>query len=196
MGELTTLQPDTNLVIWPRKPENDWDNQLWRAEDGFLINKKSGLVMDIRGGNLQSDSQIVQYERKITMAHNQRWGFRDGFIYCLADPRLVLDIKGGSDKNGTEVILYKRKDKNNQNQQWTIKPVPDAGHASNTAAGYGYSRQPAPPIYGQKPSGYGQPNTPSGYGVNSAPGQNQSNYNQHSYGQPPNPPRYDHSSRR
>jgi hypothetical protein len=26
-------------------------------------------------------------------AHNQRWGYHDGYIHVLADPRLVLDIR-------------------------------------------------------------------------------------------------------
>ncbi|KAI8991560.1 ricin B lectin domain-containing protein, partial [Mycotypha africana] len=96
---------------------------LWRWENGYLINKKSGLVMDIRGGNLLSDSYIVQYDRKMTQAHNQRWGYRDGYIYCLADPRLVLDIRGGGHKEGTRICLYTRKDSDdNENQQWIVEP--------------------------------------------------------------------------
>ncbi|KAI8087754.1 ricin B lectin domain-containing protein [Gilbertella persicaria] len=119
MGETTA---DSNIIIWPQKHGEDKDNQLWRAEDGFLVNKKSNLVIDVRGGDLLSDKPIVQYDRKITMAHNQRWGYRDGYVYVLADPRLVLDIKGGGNKDGTKIILYKRKDTDNQNQQWTIEP--------------------------------------------------------------------------
>jgi hypothetical protein len=29
----------------------------------------------------------------LNRAHNQRWNFRDGYIYASADPRLVLDTK-------------------------------------------------------------------------------------------------------
>ncbi|GAA5796655.1 hypothetical protein HPULCUR_002029 [Helicostylum pulchrum] len=96
MGETTV---DSNVIIWPK------------------------VIMDIRGGDLQSDKQIVQYDRKLTMAHNQRFGYRDGFIYCLADPRLVLDIKGGGNKEGTKVILYKRKEADYENQQWDLIPI-------------------------------------------------------------------------
>ncbi|KAG1444551.1 hypothetical protein G6F56_010254 [Rhizopus delemar] len=120
MGETTD---DSNIIIWQQKPDNDNANQLWRSEDGFLVNKKSHLVMDIRGGDLKSDTYIVQYTRKMTMAHNQRFGYRDGFIYCLADPRLVLDIRGGGSKEGTKIILYKRKESDNMNQQWTVIPI-------------------------------------------------------------------------
>ncbi|KAG2230468.1 hypothetical protein INT48_003016 [Thamnidium elegans] len=98
MGETTV---DSNVIIWPKKDTDDNDNQLWRSEDGFLINKKSNLGK----------------------AHNQRFGYRDGFIYCLADPRLVLDIKGGGSKEGTKVILYKRKETDFENQQWDLIPI-------------------------------------------------------------------------
>ncbi|KAI8888786.1 carbohydrate-binding module family 13 protein [Backusella circina FSU 941] len=179
MGETT---PDSNVIIWPQKPSNDQENQLWRYDDGFLTNKKSGLVMDIRGGDLQAEKTIVQYERKMTMAHNQRFGYRDGFIYCLADPRLVLDIKGGGKKDGTKIILYKRKDSHNDNQKWDIIPIGEPiGNmlppARQQQPSYGYSRQDAhpqgygnqhrpisggtipyyPPPAGHRPSGYGPP---------------------------------------
>lgn len=29
----------------------------------------------------------------ICRAHNQKWGYHDGFVHVLADPRLVLDIR-------------------------------------------------------------------------------------------------------
>ncbi|KAI8997553.1 ricin B lectin domain-containing protein [Pilobolus umbonatus] len=124
MGETTI---NSNIITWPKKPYGDQENQLWRCENGFLLNKKSGLVLDVRGGDLQSDKPIVQYTRKITMAHNQRFGFRDGYIYCLADPRLVLDVKKGSKKDGAKVILYKRKDADHSNQQWVIE-IADIGY--------------------------------------------------------------------
>ncbi|KAI9282204.1 ricin B lectin domain-containing protein [Sporodiniella umbellata] len=164
MGETTD---DSNIIIWQQKPDNDNDNQLWRAEDGFLINKKSNLVMDIRGGDLKSDTFIVQYSRKMTMAHNQRFGFRDGYIYCLADPRLVLDIRGGGSKEGTKIILYKRKETDQMNQQWTLIPYGQSNQGSQVPY------YPPPPDYPQQghfqqqqnyphypPANAGQPSNP------------------------------------
>ncbi|SAM02374.1 hypothetical protein [Absidia glauca] len=105
------------------KTGEDSDNQLWRFENGFLINKKSDLVLDIEGGDLKVEKKILQYDRKHTRAHNQRWGYRDGFVYIRADPRIVLDIKGEDEDEGTKVITFKRKLEDNADQQWIIEPV-------------------------------------------------------------------------
>ncbi|CDS03748.1 hypothetical protein LRAMOSA01149 [Lichtheimia ramosa] len=111
-----------NVVIAAQN-DDDIDSQLWTYDDGFLTNKKSGLVLDVAGGDLKSEANVIQYERKMTMTLNQRFGHRDGFIYARADPRLVLDIKGAEDKDNTSVILYKRKtDIDNANQQWQVEP--------------------------------------------------------------------------
>ncbi|ORZ20456.1 ricin B lectin domain-containing protein [Absidia repens] len=112
-----------HIIIWQQKTGEDRDNQLWSFENGFLINKKSSLVLDIDGGDLKAEKKLQQFDRKATRTHNQRWGFRDNFIYSRADPRIVLDIKGGDEDEGTRVITYKRKTEDNSNQQWTIEPT-------------------------------------------------------------------------
>ncbi|KAI9476149.1 MAG: ricin B lectin domain-containing protein [Benjaminiella poitrasii] len=179
MGETT---PDSNIIIWPQKGADDNDNQLWRYDDGFLINKKSDLVMDIRGGDLKSDTLIVQYDRKMTMAHNQRWGYRDGYIYCLADPRLVLDIKGGGSKEGTKIILYKRKDTDNENQQWVIEPFGSPLDQNETQKPTYGGRQKQETPY-SKPQGGGAAGTnPIGQTVNYPPSNHStssSNFHRH-----------------
>ncbi|KAI9260809.1 ricin B lectin domain-containing protein [Sporodiniella umbellata] len=110
---------DTHLIIWPQKMV-DSINQLWMHEDGFLINKKSGLVLDIRGG-IERDRVIIQYARKPGLAHNQRWKYEDGYIFIAANPSLVLDIKGGEYKNGSTVFLNAR-NPHSQTQQFLIQP--------------------------------------------------------------------------
>ncbi|ORY93194.1 ricin B lectin domain-containing protein [Syncephalastrum racemosum] len=115
-------QVDANIIVWEQKGADDNDNQLWSYDDGFLTNKKSGMVLDIRGGDLKADKEIVQYDRKLTQTLNQRFGYRDGYIYMRADPRLVLDIKGDDTEKGAKVILYQRKSEDNDNQQWEIEP--------------------------------------------------------------------------
>ncbi|KAI7877845.1 ricin B-like lectin [Lichtheimia hyalospora FSU 10163] len=196
---------DTELIIWPQK-YNDNENQiaayasfvayqLWRFEGGYLINQKSNLVMDIRGGkhtmvyekkmewdsNMQaligditSDKPIIQYDRKMTAAENQRWAYSNGFVHVASNPRLVLDIKGGSDKKGTKVILYERKDSDNANQQWTIEPFGQPTDPYGTGAGaqtnpyggnpYGTAAPPPPQQQQQPPQTnvYGNPVTPYG----------------------------------
>ncbi|KAI7870428.1 hypothetical protein BDF14DRAFT_1774212 [Spinellus fusiger] len=78
--------------------------------------------MDVRGGDIKPDTLVVQYDRKEAMAHNQRWGYREGFLYIVADPRYVLEIKGGSGVDGSRAYLSLRRPEDNSNQQWTVVP--------------------------------------------------------------------------
>lgn len=50
-------------------------------------------VLDIRGGDIKRDKAIIQYARKPGLAHNQRWKYKDGYIFSAASPHLVLDIR-------------------------------------------------------------------------------------------------------
>lgn len=90
-------------------------------EEGFLINKKSGLVIDIKGGGIEREKLIIQYARKPGLAQNQRWTYRDGYICSSSAPHLVLDIRGGEYKNGNNVYLN-AKNLHSQTQQWIIQP--------------------------------------------------------------------------
>ncbi|KAI8074362.1 uncharacterized protein B0P05DRAFT_548257 [Gilbertella persicaria] len=106
----------SKLVIRP-KAEDD-ESQLWKYEHGFLVCKKTLLVMDIAGGDLKVDSKVLQYNRKKTMTHNQRWGMRDHFIYAVADPRLVLNAK---EEEGSNIVVSTRILEDNDHQQWDIE---------------------------------------------------------------------------
>ncbi|KAL9559990.1 hypothetical protein PS6_000475 [Mucor atramentarius] len=124
----------SKLVIRPKGDESEVDNQLWTFEQGYLISKKTsfgmekknkkkvkkdGKLMIFLDGDLRSDKRVLQFERKKTMAHNQRWGIRDGFVYPVADPRLVLDTKEDS---GSEVTVTYRRTEDNDLQQWYLEP--------------------------------------------------------------------------
>ncbi|KAI9476501.1 MAG: hypothetical protein EXX96DRAFT_577376 [Benjaminiella poitrasii] len=106
----------SQLVI---KPQTKDETELWSFELGYLINKKTLFVMDIEGGDLRSDKNVLQYERKKTMAHNQRWGIRDGFIYAAADPRIVLD---SNEEEESTLFVTTRKLEENELQQWYLEP--------------------------------------------------------------------------
>ncbi|KAI7847314.1 ricin B lectin domain-containing protein [Circinella umbellata] len=123
---LDSIKSTAKIVVWPKK-ESDNDNQLWMYDHGYLINKNSGLVLDIQGGVLENDKQVIQYKRKmIEDAQNQRWYYReDGFIYPQVNPNLVLDIRGNWTKPGTVVLLYNRKYSDNENQLWDLVPYSD-----------------------------------------------------------------------
>ncbi|KAI7886510.1 ricin B-like lectin [Lichtheimia hyalospora FSU 10163] len=119
------------IVVWPKKEQN-FDNQLWMYDSGYIINKNSGLVLDVLGGVLENDKQIIQYRRKMVEdAQNQRWYYReDGFLYPQVNPNLVLDIRGNWTKPGTVVLLYDRKFSDNENQLWDL--IPHDPQGSNT----------------------------------------------------------------
>ncbi|KAI8064806.1 ricin B lectin domain-containing protein [Gilbertella persicaria] len=126
-----SLKAAAKIIVWPKKTK-DYDNQLWTYDSGYIINKNSGMVLDVQGGILESDKQMIQYKRKmIEDAHNQRWYYReDGFIYPQTDPNLVLDIRGNWTKPGTVVLLYERKYEDNLNQLWDLVPLESVEPAS------------------------------------------------------------------
>lgn len=52
-------------------------------------------MLDVRGGNLDENMPIIQYDRKLVVdAQNQRWGYsREGYIYVLGnDSSLALSL--------------------------------------------------------------------------------------------------------
>ncbi|CAO3668523.1 unnamed protein product [Rhizopus microsporus] len=127
-----SLKAAAKVIVWPKKTKDN-DNQLWMYHHGYIINKNSGMVLDVQGGIIESDKQIIQYRRKMVEdAHNQRWNYRDdGFIYLQANPNLVLDIRGNWTKPGTIVLLYERKYKDNLNQLWDLIPYEPASDQSS-----------------------------------------------------------------
>ncbi|CAO3614007.1 unnamed protein product [Cunninghamella echinulata] len=119
---------DANILLWTPKHDNDRDNQLWYYQDGFLINKHSQKVLDIRGEIIVEHAKIIQYDRKLIVdAHNQRWGYnrKDGYIYVLSDPHFVLVVKGGSTLDGTKITLASKKYTldSHQTQLWDLIPA-------------------------------------------------------------------------
>ncbi|RUP49302.1 ricin B lectin domain-containing protein, partial [Jimgerdemannia flammicorona] len=132
--EEASVRPNARVIVWPQK-FRDNSNQLWSYDEGFLVNKNSGL------GMLQSDRQIVQSKRKFTAeAQNQLWHYcEEGFFYPLEHSNLVLDIRGDSDKPGATILLYQRKDADNKNQLWTIEPYGVSGETFSFSGQEGYS---------------------------------------------------------
>ncbi|CAO3695633.1 unnamed protein product [Umbelopsis ramanniana] len=112
-----TLTIDVNDGSMTKDTDNV--NQLWAYEDGFIVNKKSGLVMDIRGGEVKAGKSIIQYTRKGIMARNQEWRFVDGFICPISDERLCLDIESTNASPGTNVVLANR-NMQRPGQKWDL----------------------------------------------------------------------------
>ncbi|KAG0043718.1 hypothetical protein BGZ83_011087, partial [Gryganskiella cystojenkinii] len=96
--------------------------QLWRYESGFLINRRTGLVLDIQGGTLKLNARVVQWQRKAGKdAHNQHWFYENGFIANVYNSRLVLDIDGDGSKDGAKIAIGERKATANADQQWILE---------------------------------------------------------------------------
>ncbi|KAL1921215.1 uncharacterized protein VTP21DRAFT_10931 [Calcarisporiella thermophila] len=123
-------KPGARVILWKQKLGDEAHNQLWKHDNGFLINKNSGLVLDIAGGKLKPVAGLCQYTRKtVKDAHNQRFMFDRGFLLPLHDKsNLVVDIRGDTDKDGTEIILYEKKPFDNLNQMFLLEPEHEEFH--------------------------------------------------------------------
>ncbi|OZJ05353.1 hypothetical protein BZG36_01556 [Bifiguratus adelaidae] len=128
----TPLNTEDALLNEPR--QNHDLSQRWRYHKGFLINRGSGYVMDVSGGDVKSDRRLIQYNRKIMGTSNQQWMYdqETGYILSATTPPtiprdnwLCLDVRGDSDLSGTQVLLYAAKpaDGEHANQTWDIVPV-------------------------------------------------------------------------
>ncbi|KAG0012587.1 hypothetical protein BGZ81_001477, partial [Podila clonocystis] len=98
--------------------------QLWRYEAGFLINCRTGFVLDIQGGSLKLDARVVQWQRKSGQwAQNQHWFHENGTIANVHNSSLVLDIDGNGSKDGDKIVIGERKDVSNPDQKWVLEEV-------------------------------------------------------------------------
>ncbi|ORZ05712.1 hypothetical protein BCR41DRAFT_278629, partial [Lobosporangium transversale] len=84
--------------------------QLWRFENGFIINRRTGLVLDASEGALKPGTRLIQWTRKTEDNANQQWGVSNGFIHLKSNPDLVLDVDGDGTRDGARISLNERKD--------------------------------------------------------------------------------------
>ena len=93
------------------------DNQLWRLEDGRLVNK-TGMVADIAEASMEEGARVIAWERHDGL--NQKWSLKENCIHSqLTD--MVMDLKEGGMEPGTEVIMFTKHGGNNQ--RWFIYPA-------------------------------------------------------------------------
>lgn len=83
-----------------------------------IINRKSGKLLDVKGGSGSNGANIIQWADK--NSYNQQWRFektKDGY-YELVNRKsgLILEVSGKSGSNGASIIQWK--DINSHNQQW------------------------------------------------------------------------------
>lgn len=74
-----STEPGSPAIVWEEKGF-DFDNQLWKYDRGFLVNKKSGLVLEVPGyeggGDIESETALVQNTRRAEPdSINQLWAY-------------------------------------------------------------------------------------------------------------------------
>ncbi|KAF9100709.1 hypothetical protein BGX27_000276, partial [Mortierella sp. AM989] len=97
--------------------------QLWRFEDGYIINRRTGLVLDATQGASKPGTRLIQWTRKTEEKASQQWGVSNGFIHLKSQPNFVLDVDGDGSRDGARISLNERKDKKNLDQRWSFEAV-------------------------------------------------------------------------
>ncbi|WP_406502815.1 RICIN domain-containing protein [Streptomyces sp. NBC_00212] len=93
-----SAEPGASVVLWPRK-SSGFDNQLWTYDSGFLVNKASGLVLEVQGyesgGSITLGTSLVQNTRREPPASlNQLWAYNYRHLMPY-DPKVSLAGQGG-----------------------------------------------------------------------------------------------------
>ncbi|CAG8736048.1 2455_t:CDS:2 [Dentiscutata erythropus] len=106
-----SVNSGVRIIISKQRFGFDADSQLWKCDNGFIINRASGKVLDIQG------------------AQNQRWAYLpEGFICPLNNNEYVLHVSGhfGIEKlEGADVLLHHVKDHESHKQKWTFEKERD-----------------------------------------------------------------------
>ncbi|CAO3565913.1 unnamed protein product [Mortierella alpina] len=97
--------------------------QLWCYKDCYIINRRTGLVLDVYQGCLKAGSRIIQWSQKSESNENQLWAVSNGFIHLKSQPNLVLNVDSDGTRDGARIALNERKDKKNLDQRWTFEAV-------------------------------------------------------------------------
>ncbi|CAG8606077.1 10138_t:CDS:2 [Paraglomus brasilianum] len=115
-----SVNNDATIVIKEQRFGLDADSQLWSFDNGFLVNKASGKVLEIKGGHIRRLhwTYICQWDRRSSPAPpTQLWYTCNSFINTKTADSYVIEIMDDS------VVVWKQKDSDNLNQQWTFEPM-------------------------------------------------------------------------
>ncbi|KAG0019623.1 hypothetical protein BGZ82_011834, partial [Podila clonocystis] len=86
------------------------EQQQWRAEEGYIINTRTGHVLDIQGGVIRSGTRVIQNVCKTgTDAAGQHWLNYDGVLTLASNSRFVVTIDGDATRDGTRITIQEKK---------------------------------------------------------------------------------------
>ena len=96
---------------------------LWKWEGKSLINK-TGLAMDLEGGNNQTGTRVLGWEHHGQI--NQQWRMEGKHIRCEGN-NLVLDIQESDRRPGTKVKVWSKNHPSSPNQMWKLQQGAESG---------------------------------------------------------------------
>ncbi|CAG8540257.1 1564_t:CDS:2, partial [Cetraspora pellucida] len=128
-----SVNSGVKVIVSKQRFGFDADSQLWKCDNGFLINRASGKVLDIQGGRIRTFHQtyICQFDQKpLSEAQNQRWIYlSDGYICPLENENYALHVSSGrfwfEKLDGAHVLLRYIKDVESSKQQWIFEKEHD-----------------------------------------------------------------------
>ncbi|CAO3651833.1 unnamed protein product [Cunninghamella echinulata] len=101
-----------------------YSRQLWKYKNGFLVNKASNYVLDVKGGDIFSGATLCQYKEKKKDNANQQWGLNmDHSIFTKANSKYVLTLQENESVR-SKVFLAEKSAKAVKEQTWNfVLPV-------------------------------------------------------------------------
>ncbi|CAG8668188.1 6739_t:CDS:2, partial [Dentiscutata heterogama] len=115
--ENSFLRVGTKVIVAQQKSDVEHDsNQLWRYEDGFLVNKQTDLCLEAE--TVKARGRLILHHRRSTaQINNQKWILTsEGRIALQCQPKFVLRAKR---KN---IVLADSTSKGFKNIQFIIQP--------------------------------------------------------------------------
>jgi hypothetical protein len=114
-GQLILWDKDTTYSSRQKIPDNPHAaNQLWKYENGFLVSKLNGLVLDVKGASKDEGAEVVMWNKKSHDNANQLWDLEKGWIKNRHNG-LVLEVKNA------QFVHMARKKENDKGQLWSFK---------------------------------------------------------------------------
>jgi len=117
--------PLTRVIIAESK-ETDFDTQLWSfTPEGYIINKASGFVLDIKDEKIEAGTDIIIWPRKpFAQSFNQIWKYdpQAGSFTSDFNREFTLDVLEGKAVAGQKIILWwtKTTEQGNDNQLYDV----------------------------------------------------------------------------